>query len=182
MALASKIPALAQTLELILSNDWDPTFTLRKMTACATDDSEAYCTALEEELEVKQERMTQLLREGTLTAEICHRLQARVEEDKETIRELRAANNALEERATDAERQLEAATGLLADHADRDASFNNLIKNLERENLRQAGVISALGAKIRSVQWDLQESRNHMARQSLKGCDCHADDETVVIG
>lgn len=182
MSLTSKIPKLATELEQILSNDWDPTFTLQKMSACATDDAEGYCSALEEELEVKQERMALFLRESTLSAEICTRLQARVEADKQIIEGLRAA-------AEENERHFVTATELLVEHVEREEALDNLAKNLERENLREAAESRRLAAQLKRTQRDLAELRSYVAgelaglkRGALRSCDCDADADTVSIG
>ncbi len=153
---------LARELDLILERNWDPTFTVRKLTAMTENDIEGYCAVLEEELEVKDRTLTELTRAGELSTEIIERLRARIAIDEVEIERLRAEHETLfsdfkklKEDAETNSRQLDAATGLLADSGADRSSLERLVANLEAENRREAVRANAAEAQLQQTQHDI---------------------------
>ena len=134
-----KLVELTNELTILQAAGRPTEFCLRKIRACAEGDLAEYCAALEEE-------MATLQRTDDLTAEIIPRLRQQLQ---------------------DAERRLDAATGLIADHADRDAALNRLIVNLEADNRREAATARAAEARLQRVLLDLSLERK--ARKAAEG-------------
>lgn len=134
-----KLVALTQELVALQAAGRPTDFCLRKIRACSDGDLAAYCNTLEEELAA-------LERTDELTAEIVPRLR---------------------ERLADAERQLEAATGLITDHVDRDQAMDRLIQKLEAENRREAAAARTAEARLQRVLLDLSLERK--ARKAAEG-------------
>jgi chromosome segregation ATPase len=128
--LQSRIPQLQREMEIITANNWDPMFCVAKLSAVAADDVEGYCEALEEELAVKGDRLAELLRTDSLSAEIVERLRERIQADEEVIEQLRAERHGL---------IAEFKKVGVAAQAERDTARDTerLIANLEAENVRQ---------------------------------------------
>jgi chromosome segregation ATPase len=124
--LQSRIPQLQREMEIITANGWDPMFCVAKLSAVAADDAEGYCEALEDELAVKGERLAELIRTESLSAEIVERLRGRIQADQEVIEMLRVERDTLFAEF----KKLE-----VAEANDRDT--DRLIANLEAENVRQ---------------------------------------------
>ncbi len=144
--LQSRIPQLQREMEIITANGWDPMFCVAKLSAVAADDVEGYCEALEEELAVKGERLVELVRTETLSAEIVERLRTRIRQDEEVIEQLRTENEELVA-------EFKALKAKAGDQRDMD----RLVANLETENLREA----RLGAKASAdaARWKEQYER-----------------------
>lgn len=79
---------LTKELALILKNDWDYSFCMRKLKAYAENDVSAFIEIMEEELAVKSQRLGDLTRAGVLTAEIVENLRARIRNDEALIAEM----------------------------------------------------------------------------------------------
>lgn len=152
--LATKLSALSRELELITSNGWDPTFCLRKLAAAADNDIEAYCDTLEEELELKSERVTELERAGDLSAEITRNLRNRIAADEAAMAELRASHEELfAEFKTFSAIAAGTAAGTVAGL--NAAAAERLIANLEAENIRQTRRAEAAEARATAAEGEL---------------------------
>jgi chromosome segregation ATPase len=155
--LQDKLPALLDELTLIHTKGWDPKYCAAKLRAVVENDQEGYCEALEEELAVKTERLTDLERAGDLSAEIVERLRARIQEDEDTIEYLRKENDAfaLEFKALNLSR--ESVAGDLASVCYENRDMDRLVANLEAENKREAARTRAAELQLRRVQHEHAE-------------------------
>jgi hypothetical protein len=150
--LQSRIPQLQREMEIIATNGWDPMFCVAKLSAVAADDAEGYCEALEEELAVKGERLAELVRTESLTAEIVERLRARISIDEQTIEQLRAENE-----------KLIAEFKALKVKADDQRDMDRLVANLEAENLREARLAAKASAAAQKASLDAAKASNDAA-------------------
>lgn len=177
---------LARELDLVLSRNWDPTFTVRKMSALTENDVEGYCSALEEELEVKNRTLTELTRAGELSTEIVERLRGRIAADEAEIQKLRAEHEALfsdfkalKEVAETNRRHLEVATHMLADGAEDRASLEKLVANLEAENRREGKRCAKLEKKFAHAAAAAAEAQD-AAHKALKRAEA-AEEQLATI-
>ena len=135
--LQSRIPQLQREMEIITANGWDPMFCVAKLSAVAADDAEGYCEALEEELAVKGERLAQLIRTESLSAEIVERLRGRIQADEEVIEQLRTERDALIAEFKKLDESRSGIAAELATECYNTRDMERLVANLETENIKQ---------------------------------------------
>jgi chromosome segregation ATPase len=181
-----KIGELSEELKVLTDAGAPLTVTnrcVKRMYAAAEGDTRLYIHLLEEELRQTRDSLridqATMTREGVLTREIVERLRGQLDslQDQQTevigwLRESRdraaqlvAENRQLEEDLATAERQLEAATGMLAEAGAAEEGMRTLVDNLEEDNRREAaraaGAEEDLAAARQRVE-ELQRTVNRL--------------------
>jgi hypothetical protein len=166
------IQKLAGEINTIVGLGLEPTLAVRKLSAVVDGDMETYCEILEEELGIKDERIRELERAGEISTEIIERLRSYLDRDQKALTDLQDEHatlvkefKQLKEAAGDSARQLDAATGLLADSGADRAALERLVGNLEGENRCEGARNRLLEAQLRQAQSELLELKKTQAAE-----------------